>query len=1383
MKRSSILIAALTLILGITTSTYANVYATNLEVSTTVITTGASNSTVDISFLLNEDADSGVDVKIYSGASLVRTISLATATKGSQSVTWDGTDAGGTTLPDGDYTFEVTAADDGHATWTKISDDMLTVMYSPKGVSINRNLESPHFGTVYISNGSAGTSGNAGAFYNGDGIFLFSAAQDSLDFSDGGVSWSSSSNAPGKTSIGSDDRIYVTDYGLDELWVFDGEIDPSSAYRLLDADNKVADQWVQGNWVTGSGADRAVYTADGHYLTGQGILKYTIGLDDTLAAGNFGELVINRPNNGYYQRDVEVDSQGNIYFCQMRADPNQAYPLLKYPPYTGTTLTIDDTLWTVPMTYAGAQGIALDEASGRIAWGSYYSGTVYVHDATTGALLETIATGQSRTQDLAFDAAGNLYTIDNGSEYWHIWSAPDGVNDYTTPGIATIAIETPPEYVAIFISELADPNNDAGLRFVEIHNPSDLAVDLTGWVLNKYTNASATVSQTLALSGSIPALGNYVIATGVVDGDFETAYGMAPDLFDGEDNHVAGSNGDDNIEIVDPNGNVVDIFGIPGEDGSGTNHEFEDGRAVRLATVTQGNSVWDPSEWAIDSDAPSGLGPQDAPGDFDPYVWPTVIPLELVSAFSISDTEIEVVYSGDLTAVDVANYSIAGTAVSFASATIDAADASLVHLVASTDIVGDIVADTLIDAVNTGTYEFYAGIMPIGFTNALNPGGQIELAIPGTYAGLVTANDAFNNVWVNDGGGAYMGVLVFDYDFDGLVTVGDEIMFTGVLDIYNNLSELKSAVLLGIESSGNPTVPTMITGADIDSSLAADTNPAEQWEGQLVKIDGATVLAYDAATYTYELSDDAGVTKFLLGDNVDYHLGVVSLTVGTEYSVAGVVDYTAGNYRINPRSMADVVEVTNNLDLTFEDDSDNANWGVYDGATGYTTVAYDATAGVDGGGGLVLGDGGYGYYIKRPVGGTVGTNYFLSVDVKTLGWDVPETYPITLAVEGLDVAENSISINSLTEFTNITLMGTITSAAGYIKLQGSNTSAAGAGGTISVTLDNLIFIDEYVPPPDLDLDLAFEDNSDSTNWGVYDGATGYTTIAFDATAGVDGSGALVFGDGGYGYYIKRPVAATPGTDYSLSIDIKTLGWDNPDSYPITLAVEGLDAEENAISINSLTDFTTITLTGTATNADGYIKLQGSNTSAAGAGGTISVTIDNLMFDDNLGIADLEPPTLVSAMALSSSIVELVFSEDIDPVSGALVTNYTLDHSIGAPTSAVVLEDMVTLTLGTALAFDSTYTLIVNNVGDLSGNVLLADTASFMYSYEFVTDLFFSEYVEGSSSNKAIELYNPTDAAIDLSGYTIGGTSNEATDWEFFYAFPDTALSIGAMSPM
>ena len=42
------------------------------------------------------------------------------------------------------------------------------------------------------------------------------------------------------------------------------------------------------------------------------------------------------------------------------------------------------------------------------------------------------------------------------------------------------------------------------------------------------------------------------------------------------------------------------------------------------------------------------------------------------------------------------------------------------------------------------------------------------------------------------------------------------------------------------------------------------------------------------------------------------------------------------------------------------------------------------------------------------------------------------------------------------------------------------------------------------------------------------------------------------------------------------------------------------------------------------------------------------------------------------------------------------------------------------------------------------------------------DVYISEYSEGSSSNKYIELYNPTSQPIDLSQYAIASVSNEPT---------------------
>lgn len=53
-------------------------------------------------------------------------------------------------------------------------------------------------------------------------------------------------------------------------------------------------------------------------------------------------------------------------------------------------------------------------------------------------------------------------------------------------------------------------------------------------------------------------------------------------------------------------------------------------------------------------------------------------------------------------------------------------------------------------------------------------------------------------------------------------------------------------------------------------------------------------------------------------------------------------------------------------------------------------------------------------------------------------------------------------------------------------------------------------------------------------------------------------------------------------------------------------------------------------------------------------------------------------------------------------------------------------------------------------------------ASASFGFSQCTDLFFSEYIEGTSSNKAIEIYNPTSGPINLSNYSIVKFQNGST---------------------
>ena len=173
----------------------------------------------------------------------------------------------------------------------------------------------------------------------------------------------------------------------------------------------------------------------------------------------------------------------------------------------------------------------------------------------------------------------------------------------------------------LFFTELADPNNNAAARFIEIYNGETTPVNLNGWSIRRYTNDNSEFTSSIDLSGNrIEAGQAFVIAAQA--NEFEAVFGFAPD-FAASTGGPADSNGDDQLELVDPEGNVVDVFGVIGEDGSGTNHEFEDGRANRKASVIRGNPVYTFAEWNIWNDT-GGSGtaeaPQDAPGNFTPGV-------------------------------------------------------------------------------------------------------------------------------------------------------------------------------------------------------------------------------------------------------------------------------------------------------------------------------------------------------------------------------------------------------------------------------------------------------------------------------------------------------------------------------------------------------------------------------------------------------------------------------------------------------------------------------------------------------------------------------------------------------------------------------------------
>lgn len=85
--------------------------------------------------------------------------------------------------------------------------------------------------------------------------------------------------------------------------------------------------------------------------------------------------------------------------------------------------------------------------------------------------------------------------------------------------------------------------------------------------------------------------------------------------------------------------------------------------------------------------------------------------------------------------------------------------------------------------------------------------------------------------------------------------------------------------------------------------------------------------------------------------------------------------------------------------------------------------------------------------------------------------------------------------------------------------------------------------------------------------------------------------------------------------------------------------------------------------------------------------------------------------------------------------------------------------------------------------DIAGNTSAESTSVCLTTPEGGTsgspELFFSEYIEGSGSNKALEIANFTGSTVNLDNYSIKLSSNGNSDWTTTYSFnPGSAISSG-----
>ncbi len=177
-----------------------------------------------------------------------------------------------------------------------------------------------------------------------------------------------------------------------------------------------------------------------------------------------------------------------------------------------------------------------------------------------------------------------------------------------------------------------------------------------------------------------------------------------------------------------------------------------------------------------------------------------------------------------------------------------------------------------------------------------------------------------------------------------------------------------------------------------------------------------------------------------------------------------------------------------------------------------------------------------------------------------------------------------------------------------------------------------------------------------------------------------------------------------------------------------------------------------------------------NAAFFGVATTYTSSNANKFFYDDFSVdslqIDLTPPELSSLNVLSSTQLDVTFTEAVDSASAETITHYFVNNTIGFAASALrdaTNSSLVHLTFSTPFVSGVTDTLIVDSILDLNANLLLADTLPFTYVAPFVPgfkDIQINEImadptpVVGLPNAEFLEFYNASNNAINIGSWSI-----------------------------
>jgi len=149
------------------------------------------------------------------------------------------------------------------------------------------------------------------------------------------------------------------------------------------------------------------------------------------------------------------------------------------------------------------------------------------------------------------------------------------------------------------------------------------------------------------------------------------------------------------------------------------------------------------------------------------------------------------------------------------------------------------------------------------------------------------------------------------------------------------------------------------------------------------------------------------------------------------------------------------------------------------------------------------------------------------------------------------------------------------------------------------------------------------------------------------------------------------------------------------------------------------------------------------------------------------VPDIIPPTATTANALAANRLEILFSEPVTEATANQLSNYVVNNGIGNPSSvdfSPASPARAELTFISNFVSAQPYTLTINNISDLAGNVMQAAS---VLNFNFVAlevagfrEILINEFMAdetpkvGQPLCEWIELYNPTNKTFQLGGFTI-----------------------------